>query len=101
MKWTLHGDINVSFLHTSKNHTYNLFFNMVCWCEKVGLAKNSKQPLLLQQRQAIRIYLKKQNLVGSTAYHIKLLGILPVDSLYKNKVIFIKKNYDLCVNVNF
>lgn len=48
-----------------------------------NLAINEIQPLLIQQRQIIRICLSKKKLVSSTSKNFKLLSVLPVESLYK------------------
>ena len=50
-----------------------------------GLSADALKPLLIQQRQIVKICLKKPTLEGSTSQNFKLLNVLPVDLLLKKK----------------
>jgi hypothetical protein len=58
------------------------------------------RPLKILQRKIVRICLGKNNLVGSTGENFKLLGVLPVEIVYKKMtILYIIKNYESFLEV--
>lgn len=53
------------------------------------------RPLKILPRKNIRICLGKSTQVGSTGEHFKILGVLPVEIVYKKvTILHIIKNYE-------
>jgi len=66
-----------------------------------GLSANILKPLLIQQRQIVRICLQKPIVVGSTSQRFKLFNVLPVDLLFKKiAILWLSKNIDSWRNKN-
>jgi len=52
-----------------------------------GLSGNALKPLLLHQRQIVRVCLQKTNYVGSSGLNFKEFNVLPVDFVFKKMAI--------------
>jgi len=50
-------------------------------------SENALKPLLLHQRQIVRLCLQKTNYVGLTSHNFKELNVLPVDLIFKKMAI--------------
>jgi len=66
-----------------------------------GLSDNALKPLLLHQRQIVRVCLQKTNYVGSTGLNFKEFNVLPVDFVFKKMAImWVVKHLDQWVEKN-
>lgn len=66
-----------------------------------GLSDNALKPLLLHQRQIVRICLQKTHYVGSTKHNFRELNVLPVDLLLKKMaILWVIKHLDQWVDKN-
>ncbi|KAL4126805.1 hypothetical protein QTP88_011014 [Uroleucon formosanum] len=66
-----------------------------------GLSYNALKPLLLHQRQIVRVCLQKTNYVGSTGLNFKEFNVLPVDLVFKKMAImWVIKHLDKWVEKN-
>ncbi|KAL4131531.1 hypothetical protein QTP88_008826 [Uroleucon formosanum] len=73
-------------------------YGLLIWGE---LSDNALKPLLLHQRQIVRVCLQKTNYVGSTGLNFKEFSLLPVDFVFKKMAImWVIKHLDQWVEKN-